>query len=279
MSFRQTILTLSLFGIAAGSSAQGRYDGWIAKTVSTHHCNLEQTQVIDMALSEGLENIARLNPELVQNRINFTKSRTAVFDCDTDLKMNAAAGAETEVKKNGASIFGVKITKDPYLSQALIKIGHVFSGNRTGTSNESTILHEFLHFLSFDNLPTPIHNDAHFLQTPRTAMLNMTDAIATTGYTLDVVYSCSIAAFANTERTSKLVTMFGLRVEDFINTCEAAKPHKYKIIVHTSELKYLYPQNQANRGDASLGCLIVKGGKDTPYAKWDASLWRRCEIR
>jgi hypothetical protein len=218
---------------------------WLDRAVDYEHCNSDQVVIIRSALIQGLNKIDTINHEVLKNRIKRNRNRTVTFDCHADEVLHENAISELTSDRELAIVAWTKQMLWGYRPKhSTAHVGSLLVSEKYSLiERKSSLLHEFLHFLEFDNLATEIHNDplikSHY-------GVNKTDIL---GFDYDVVFSCSLAAF-EPDGLSYLPS----QIAAFKNTCSAARINGRTVDVNLNDLHFL-PEG-APRVNASVGCLI-----------------------
>jgi|GEM_PF-4856512 len=256
------VFLLQLCGLSA-TAAPADYAPWIQSHVSFKSCAPEEIALINDSLSVGFDRLNDLNPALLQNRLAGNSSRRAIFDCASTLKKGSIAAADTSTKGQMALFGLIRIGKRYDLSVARIRIGQILDGTKAADESlHAVIFHEFLHFLNFDNLETTDHNDPAVILSGPFVLDHPNDRSQFVGHVLlgkelDVVYSCSIEAFASENpRSANEKTRL---------TCAQAKLIRDQVTLSTADLPFLPDSIRNSR--ASIGCLIHRSHA-VDYGRW-----------
>lgn len=212
------------------------------------NCTADQEQKISSVLEDGLSRLASMNPDLIADRIAFTGTRQAEFDCSVKTKISSTSDAETYLRSNPFPFIKGKLMK-----VAKLRIGKVFSSEQS-FAPETILLHEFLHFMSMDSLPVSLHNDPDVVYS---------SAI----FYFDTVFSCSVAAFPveNAFYKPGMIARLPIHTDWMATTCKASSARGNEVVVNVQDLDFL---NTKLRG--SVACyLLTKGFKNRPKGKFN----------
>ena len=246
MLFRFALLTLLFF--AQNAFAAEALEQWVDQTVSYEACNVGQKTLIRSSLVAGLTRVATFNANLLNNRILQARGFRATYNCDPETNRVIGAAAQASVSEY-RSVFGVVIGQKR-LRNAVIKVGSVLN-NRTAAGAayriETILLHEFLHFLYFDNLDSAVHNQR--------AIYSVTDIgnISEQNVTFDVVQSCAAAAFSDLGNLLAYARDAEYSLKRLIQTCQDARIENGKVELDTSSFPAI--RDLAPTLHASFRCL------------------------
>lgn len=250
---RTLLLTAVLSLTASPSFGDPGLATWVGETVKFKACSSDQIDLIRGSLTEGLAELRSLNPDFLANRLQTVTGHSVTFDCDATTALEKGAAGQAAVKTR-LGFLGIPVSKLKLAADPQLVVGKLLAGeSNSGFALQAALLHEFLHFLSFDNLNVKIHNDSSVRAWSLAGGLNGRSR----NYTSDVVYSCSIAAFPSL-RESGAEKISVTELEKAAQTCAAAKVYSGKVDVDLSALTFL--EFRGTGRPTSVNCVTRKIG-------------------
>lgn len=192
---RNVFLALLIFVTAPlAASANDAINASLSEVVRYQACSTQQVRDIHDVLKFGLGQIGLMNPKLLANRLEKARGRTALFDCNPTTPISYGAAAETKPSYEHRELFGIKITKSKLQPLQVIAVGKLLTSPKPAMLIANGLLHEFLHFLLFDNMDVQFHNTIPHVELFRFVGAAGNPAAVQESLPFDVVYSCASAA-------------------------------------------------------------------------------------
>lgn len=139
--------------------------------------NKMMSEFIPDVLFVGLSKIFTINPDLVTHQIQKHFEQNVIFKCLEKTQLEAGFGAFFNMEDNT-----ILIPKDVIAQLVYYHTHQAENSLLNYTYGDNTLIHEYLHFLEFDNLTVDNHNK---LFKPE----------STTAHEIDVVYACAEQAY------------------------------------------------------------------------------------
>lgn len=226
---------------------------WILAHTRFLGCHDSEISLIKDSLSQGLQTIHEINPNLLEDRLSLNNHRSVVFECIPNKALVGEAAAHAEIREWKSGFLGL-FGKTKLLPEAKIRFARNVSDEWQGNENfqvkvdpRSVIFHEFLHFLQFDNLPLKNHN------------------VPAVYYKYDVVYGCAEAAFPGSLESPY----------EAIENCRAATLVSNKPDILLSDVYWFDYKSPKN---ISVSCLVTKVGTIS-MADWQEKDFKKCQVK
>ncbi|MBC7458163.1 MAG: hypothetical protein H7235_07795 [Bdellovibrionaceae bacterium] len=236
------------------------FKNWVKSKITFKDCEnlfVDGTSINDFAIetfSSGLDKISKLNPNLVEDRLQSASKKDLLISCVKPEKLGTSGAL---FFKNNATFlnliplgtrYNIWIPKLPLHSQ--------------DPSVATMFFHEFLHFLEFDNLPRRLHNDGLYFLRP------FVDQLRVRGKELDVVYACSSFAFPDTESES-------FSMDQFKETCQQARTKNSRVILQIGLInEFAFLSVSKLNSNLDVGCLL---NRSLVPSKWTSESLQDCD--